>query len=101
VHYFQGGAELAERYLSLGCSISVGKPVLRLANRALLELVRRIPLERLLLETDTYPLPGRSTEPGDVRSVAEKVAELRGVTVATIADATTANFRRLIGLAPP
>jgi TatD DNase family protein len=54
-------------------------------------------LDRLLLETDTYPLPGRTTEPRDVAAVCAAVAELRGQTYEEIAAATTANFGRFIG----
>lgn len=98
VHYFQGGAELAGRYLEAGCWISVGKPVAREENAALREAVRTIPLDRLLLETDSYPLPGRTTEPRHVAEVCRAVAELRGQAVEAVAEATTSNLRRLLGL---
>ena len=97
VHYFQGDAELAERYLALGCFISVGKPVTRTDRARLREAVARIPLDRLLLETDTYPLPGRTTEPRDVAEICRAVAELRGLPCEKVARATTANYLRLCG----
>ena len=56
-----------------------------------------MPLDRLLLETDTYPLPGRTTEPAHVREVAAAVAALHGVPVETVAAATHANLARLLG----
>ena len=95
VHYFVGDAELAARYLELGCSISVGKPVTRPTEAAPRQALAAIPLDRLLLETDTYPLPGRTTEPRDVIAVCEAVAEIRGVTPAEVAVQTMDNFRRL------
>lgn len=95
VHYFQGDWPLAESYLALGCHISVGKPVTRSENAALREAVCRIPLDRLLLETDTYPLPGRTTEPRDVVQVCQAVAEIKSLPFEAVAKATTANFRRL------
>ncbi|MDP6100712.1 MAG: TatD family hydrolase [Dehalococcoidia bacterium] len=52
-------------------------------------------MERLLLETDTYPMPGRATEPAHVRQVAEKLARIKGVTPNEVARHTTANFNRL------
>jgi TatD DNase family protein len=97
VHYFVGDRALAERYLAAGLYLSVGKPVTRPENAALREAVRAAPLDRLLLETDTYPLPGRATEPSDVRQVAAAVAELRDLAPAAVARATTANLARLLG----
>ncbi len=97
VHYFQGDWALARRYLELGCLISVGKPASRPELTALRDAIRRAPLTALLLETDTYPLPGRATEPKDVAAIAAAVAELRGTTTEAIAEATTANARRLFG----
>jgi TatD DNase family protein len=97
VHYFVGNRELAERYLAAGLIVALGKPVTRIENEELRAAVRTIPLERLLLETDTYPLPGRTTEPSDVRLVAEAVAELKGVSLEEVAHATCATLARLLG----
>ena len=94
-HYFQGDPALARRYLDAGCWISVGKPVTRAERGALREAVRLVPLERLLLETDTYPLPGRTTEPRDVAEICRAVAELLGVDAERVAAATSASYRRL------
>jgi TatD DNase family protein len=97
VHYFVGDRALAERYLRAGLYLSVGKPVTRTENAALRAAVQAVPLDRLLLETDTYPLPGRTTEPRDVGAVAAAIAALRGVPAAQVARATTANLARLLG----
>ncbi|MGH2459644.1 MAG: TatD family hydrolase [Chloroflexota bacterium] len=97
VHYFVGDAELARRALELGLYVSVGKPVTRPANAQLRQAVATIPLERLLLETDSYPLPGRTTEPADIRLVAEAVAGIRRIPVAEVAEATTNTLIRLLG----
>jgi len=97
VHYFVGDAALARRYLDVGCLVSVGKPVTRPEQRALRAAVAGIPLDRLLLETDTYPLAGRTTEPRDVVLVAAEVARLIGVDAAQVAERTSANFDRLFG----
>ena len=96
VHYFVGSDTDARRFLSLGLLISVGKPVTRPENATLRQVVSQIPLERLLLETDGYPLPGRTTEPADVNRVAEAVAELRGTTLNNVAAVTTENLRRIL-----
>lgn len=100
VHYFVGDARLAERYLELGCLISVGKPVTRPAESALREAAAAIPLDRLLLETDTYPLPGRATEPRDVALVCAAVARVHRIEPAEVAARTTENFLRLFGADP-
>jgi TatD DNase family protein len=97
VHYFVGDADLARRYLDVGCDISVGKPVTRSENEALRETVTLIPPDRLLLETDTYPLPGRTTEPRDLPLICAAVAELQGASPARVAERTAASFERLFG----
>ena len=101
VHYFVGDLASASRWLDLGCFLSVGKPVTRPEHRALREAVASIPLERLLLETDTYPLPGRTTEPAHIVEIAQAVAEIRRLPVAKIAEQTTANFCRLLRIPEP
>jgi TatD DNase family protein len=98
-HYFQGDLAQAQRLLEAGLFIAVGKPVVRLEH--LRHAVREIPLDSLLLETDTYPLPDRTTEPADVRLVAQAVAEIKGLSLDEVADATTENLDRLlVGRAP-
>jgi TatD DNase family protein len=96
-HYFVGGPELAQRYLERGCWISVGRPVTRSSEVVVRQVVPLIPLDRLLLETDTYPLPGRTTEPRDVATVCAAVAELTSRSYAEVAAATTASFAAFIG----
>ena len=96
VHYFVGDAADARRYLEAGLLLSVGKPVTRPPNAALREAVRAIPLDHLLLETDTYPLPDRTTQPADLPLVARAVADLKGLPPERVAEATTANLERLL-----
>ena len=81
-HYFQGDYDYARRVLDLGLKISFAKPLLRSAE--LQDVARRVPLDSVVLETDSYPQPfkknrARWTEPKDVRVVAECLAELRGI----------------------
>jgi TatD DNase family protein len=96
-HYFVGGPELARWYLEHDCWISVGRPVTRPSEVAVRQAIPVIPLDRLLLETDTYPLPGRTTEPRDVTSVCAAVAELTERSYEEVAAATTASFAAFIG----
>jgi TatD DNase family protein len=93
VHYFTGDAATARRYIEAGLYISLSRTLVR--RPRLQKVARELPLDRLLLETDTYPMPHRATEPAHVRQVAEKLAQVNGVTLEQVARQTTANFRRL------
>lgn len=99
-HYFQGDEETAARCLELGFYISLAKPLLRLPR--LQEVVKKLPLERLVLETDSYPQPWNPesrdwTEPAHVRQVAAKVAELKGVSLEDVARKTRENLEHILG----
>ncbi len=98
IHYFAGERHELERFLALGCCISFGRLILKPGQEALRALVPLVPADRLLVETDTYPLPGRSTEPYHVVEVVRLVAYLRGEAEADTARHTLANFRRALGL---
>ncbi len=100
-HYFQSGRAEAEAALDLGCYISLAKPLLR--KPELEPIVRDLPMNRIVLETDSYPQPWKRnpamrTEPAHVRMVAAKVAEIKGITVEEVAAVTTANLRRALRL---
>ena len=96
LHYFVGDETLARRALDLGLYVSVGKPVTRLENARLRDAVRIIPLDRLLLETDSYPLPKRTTEPADVWLVARAAGDLMGISEAEVARVTCDNLMHLL-----
>ncbi|MGZ3599690.1 MAG: TatD family hydrolase [Ktedonobacterales bacterium] len=100
VHYFVGDLPQARRWLDLGCHISVGRPVTRQENAGLRTAIAStaLPLDRLLIETDTYPLPGRATEPADVVTVAAEIAALKDLPMEQVAHQTTTNFMRLFRL---
>jgi TatD DNase family protein len=100
MHCFTETQEVAEGALALGFHISFSG-IVTFKNAGLLkEVARKVPLDQLLVETDSpylAPVPhrGKTNRPGLVRHVAEEVARLRGVTLATVAEATTRNFFRL------
>lgn len=103
VHCFSGSLELARELLKLGWYLGVDGPVTYKNAKKGLEVVREIPLDRLLLETDSpyltpHPYRGRRNEPGLVRLVAEKIAELREIPLAELAEQTTRNAREIYGL---
>jgi TatD DNase family protein len=100
MHCFTETWETAIEALALGFHISFSGIVTFKNALALKEVARRIPLDRLLVETDSpylAPVPhrGKVNRPGWVRHVAEEVAKLREAPFEEIAEATTANFFRL------
>ncbi|MBF0323725.1 MAG: TatD family hydrolase [Alphaproteobacteria bacterium] len=100
VHCFSSGPELAEIALNLGLYISVSGIITFKKAEALQATLATVPLDRLLVETDCpflAPIPyrGKRNEPAYVAHTAAKLAELKGVSSDRMAEATTANFRRL------
>ena len=95
LHGFSGSMEIASRAIGLGLLIGVGPVLLRGNARKLPEVVKAIPAEMLVLETDA---PDMATGPEVLIEVARKVAELRGLTLNEVAEITTLNARRLLKL---
>lgn len=99
IHYFVGDRALAQLYLDASLLISVGRPVTRAGETELRDAISLMPLDSILLETDTYPVVGRTTEPADVRGIAAAVAVLRAVTFDEVAGTTTRTFQEYLRLA--
>jgi TatD DNase family protein len=102
-HCFSGSVEMAREVLKLGFYVSVAGPVTFANANKLHAVVRAVPLERLLIETDCpyltpEPFRGRRNEPAHVRYVAETVAALLGMEAEALAAAATANTKRLFGI---
>jgi TatD DNase family protein len=105
MHCFTEAWETAVEAMALGFHISFSGIVTFKNAVALKEVARRVPLDRLLVETDSpylapVPYRGKVNRPGWVRHVAEEVARLREAPFEEIAEATTANFFRLFRAAP-
>jgi TatD DNase family protein len=103
MHCFSGDAALAEAVLELGFYISVPGVVTFAKSAQLREAISRTPLDRLVLETDgpylaPEPRRGRRNEPALMLFTAARVAELKGVSLAELAAATSANAERLFRL---
>ncbi len=103
MHCFTESLEVAEAAMALGFYISFSGIVTFKSARALQDVARAVPLERMLIETDSpylapVPVRGKTNEPAYVRHVAEYLADLKGVPLATVGDVTSANFRSLFGL---
>ncbi len=106
MHCFAEDWSVAERALDLGFYISFSGIVTFKSASVLQDVARRVPADRMLVETDApylAPVPhrGRPNQPAWVRHTAEFVAELRGETPEAVAAATTGNFFRLFHKAAP
>ncbi|MGE3822312.1 MAG: TatD family hydrolase [Isosphaeraceae bacterium] len=105
LHSFCGAWEDAQAFLELGLYLSFAG-MITYTNKKLAplrEVVARVPIDRILVETDSpylspHPHRGATNEPARVAVTGAKVAELRGQSVEALAAATTANARRLFGL---
>lgn len=101
VHFFSGTKDDAKKLMDLGFSFSFGG-VITFA-RDYDEVVKYIPLERILLETDApyvapVPYRGKRNEPAYITETAKKLGELKSVSFEEIAEVTTANSRRLFAV---
>jgi TatD DNase family protein len=104
LHCFTGGRALAEAALDLGFYISISGIVTFRNAEDLRAIVRDLPLDRMMVETDApylapVPYRGKRNEPAFVAATAAFVAELKGVTAEELAAITTANFFRLFAKA--
>lgn len=105
VHSYPGSLEQARQLARAGFLLGVGGPVTYARANRLRKLVATMPLEWLLLETDSPDQPdsaqrGRRNEPARLPRILETIAELRGADPKDIAAATTANATRLFALPP-
>ncbi|MCB1901725.1 MAG: TatD family hydrolase [Rhodocyclaceae bacterium] len=103
MHCFTETQEVADAALELGFYISFSGIVTFRNAKALKEVARQVPLDRLLIETDSpylAPVPhrGKTNEPAYVVHVAEEIAKLRGLSLTEVAQASSENFKRLFCL---
>ena len=106
MHCFTESWDVARKALDLGFYISFSGIVTFRNADALREVARRVPADRLLVETDCpylapVPFRGKTNEPAFVRYVADSVASVRGTTVNALAETTTTNFFNLFSNALP
>lgn len=94
MHWFTNSKKTSARAVSLGYFISCGPIIFSDVPSA--EVVKSIPLENLLLETDApVPFGGKRSEPSWIPGVCAKVAELKGISTERVSEATGKNFLRL------
>ncbi len=100
IHCYSGSIEDAKRFMKLGLDFTIGG-VCTFKNAARLpEVIKFLPLERILLETDTpylapVPLRGSVNEPKNIPIIAQKIAEIKGENVEKVAKITTENAKRV------
>ena len=100
IHCFTGDYDAARDYLDLGFYLSFSGIITFKNADPLRSVVQRVPLQRMLVETDSpylTPVPhrGKRNEPAYVRVVAETVARVKGITLEQVAHTTTGNVRQL------
>ncbi|MBN1483981.1 MAG: TatD family hydrolase [Chloroflexia bacterium] len=100
MHCFSGSLEQAQDFMALGFYISLAGPVTYPRAEDAWQVAREVPLERLLIETDCPWLPpqahrGQRNEPAYLVETAARIAELRGIDLEQLAEATTGNARSL------
>ncbi len=106
LHCFTEDLDMAEQAIELGFYISISGIVTFRNAQALRDTVKALPLDRLLIETDSpwlapVPFRGKPIEARFVAEVAECVADLKGITVAELARITRDNFFTLFNKATP
>ena len=102
LHCFTGSLEHMRAALGMGFMISFAGNVTFPKTQNIREAAKEVPLERMLIETDSpflAPVPhrGKRNEPAFVKEVARQLGELRGITMEEVAEQTTANFREFFG----
>jgi TatD DNase family protein len=100
IHCFSGDYEMAVKCLDMGFYISIPGTVTFRKATSLQEIVKRIPLERILVETDApfltpVPFRGKRNEPSYVHHVADKIAKIKGLDFFEVAEATSKNTKAL------
>jgi TatD DNase family protein len=106
LHCFSGDYDMARRALDMGLYISVGGSLTFKKADALRDIIKKVPIERILLETDCpylapHPLRGKRNEPAYVRYVAETLAGVKGLSVEDVERITSFNASNLFGLPMP
>ena len=103
MHCYSGSVEMAREYIKMGIYISLAGPVTFKNARKLYQVAEEIPLEWLLIETDSpyltpVPYRGKRNEPAYVKFVAQKIAEAKQISVEEVAYQTMLNTKKLFNI---
>ena len=98
IHCFTGSLDFAKNLLDLECLISFSGIITFKKSTDLRNVVKYVPMEKMLIETDSPylspdPLRGKSNEPANVKIVAENIALIKGISLEEVANLTTKNFK--------
>lgn len=102
-HCFAGSAQMAVEMLKLNLYIAIGGPVTFKNARKTIEVVEAVPLEKLLVETDSpylspEPLRGKRNNSGNLVHIIRKIADIKGVSESLVAETTLMNAKKVFGL---
>ena len=102
IHCFSGSYEMAKEFIKLGYKLGIGG-VLTFKNSKLYQVIEKLELKDILLETDSpylspEPYRGRKNNPYNIYFVAKKIAEIKGVSVDTVIEETTKNFKEIFDI---
>jgi len=102
-HCFSGSAQMALDMIKLNMHISIGGPVTFKNARKTIEVVQAVPLEKLLVETDSpylspEPFRGKRNNSGYLVHIIRKIAEIKGISESEVAEATLANAKKVFRL---
>ena len=102
IHCFSGSLETAKIYLKMGYYIGVGG-VLTFKNANIKDVIKEIPLDRILLETDSpylapVPFRGQRNEPKNILAIAEFLADLKGISLEEVMEITENNIKNLYNI---
>ena len=103
LHCYSGSVESAKILMDLGFSFSFGGVVTFSNAKTAVEVVKSLPIEKILLETDCpyltpVPFRGKRNEPKNVVYVADMIARIKNMTIEEVAEKTTENAKRLFGI---
>ena len=102
IHCFSGSIEMAKKFIDLGYLLGIGG-VLTFKNSKLYSVIEEISLESIVLETDSpylapEPNRGKVNESSNIPFIAQKIADIKGVTLEEVKSITTANALRIFDL---
>lgn len=103
MHSFSGSVEMAKIFLDMGFYLSISGPLTFKNARKIPEVVAMMPMDRLLIETDSpylTPTPhrGKRNEPAFVRFVAAEIARIRGISLEAVGEITSDNAKKVFGI---
>ena len=103
MHCFSSSLEIAKEILKLGGYISIAGPITFKNARGLIDVAKYVPIDKLLIETDSpylcpEPLRGRRNEPAYVKYIAQKIADIKEMSLEELANQTTKNAMKIYKL---